>query len=128
MITDVEIANAIIEIVAWAVDEDVTNPKDGMMQLKGLRMALRGMGVHFTWHREIAKWEDMLAGYRRIEEAKQYKVAEKVRLKIQGCCLAAYRALKDEGYIYPGLCGSYALDKCREVCSDSVPDGVKANP
>ena len=121
---------SIIEIVGWAVDEDVTGPKEGVMQLKGLRMAMRAMGVHFTWHREIAKWEDMLEGYARLEAAKQWQASDKCRLKIQGCVLEAYRALKESGRLAPGLDGREGIvfNEARPVASDTIPYGVKAAP
>jgi hypothetical protein len=129
MITDVEIAMSIIEIVGWAVDEDVTDPRGGLEQLKGLRMAMRGMGVHFTWHREIARWENLLDKY-----AAQQNVAggfgERIRREIQGCVLEAYRSLKASGRLANGLDGRIGIvfNEARPVASDTIPYGVKAAP
>ena len=62
MISETGIALSILEIVALAVDEDTVD--DGYIrakaQLFGLRLILRAMGVHFSWHREVAEWETIL--------------------------------------------------------------------
>lgn len=97
MITETGIALSIMEIVALAIDEDTVDPgyRRALDQLFGLRLMLRAMGVHYSWHREVAAWEDLL----KTESA--WQLGERV--------MACMTLLKEEGHLeYAGM-GTYEV-------------------